>query len=463
MQTPTTYSQATELLFTSKPTSYFAAIQETAKEHGLEITADATNMLDGLLCHFSFVIISLGKTMRPVPSLKDFLYCINIMGFSDLLSDVAIHQSYTTPVYGNITDFFTALNRQFVLYLFSYLKQQECMIMEEVQAPALLTETDLHTALIHFFPHTYLFENSEFRKTNSAYIGPWKFHNGGRGNCLFYSLRQLITVWKAWRKIDAGSYPGDFYYSLWPQRPSGTNAQEQRAYLKAEAKMEEDSVNLRKSTANYFLEDLNSLMPGNLALSYTAEGKIIERPMTKGDFIYMAKEGDLKLEPDFTQQRNEWAKSWCTKAKADGEWGCMRMITGFAHIIKDPRSIALYFFRVNEKERSRSLDRTDEECIQPPGASKVVAKDMDAILQMPVKRMEDEIKVGHSGPSLKTLGTTVPEYTLDLWTAERAEVQRHCALYHEGGAHWCVLVSALQYEELRRYTNIDSVARPLFT
>jgi hypothetical protein len=57
----------------------------------------------------------------------------------------------------------------------------------------------------------------------------------------------------------------------------------------------------------------------------------------------------------------------------------------------------------------------------------------------------------------------VKQGTWEEWKLARVEPQRHCALYHEGGRHWCVLVSAIQMEELRRFTNIDYVAKPLFT
>jgi hypothetical protein len=177
----------------------------------------------------------------------------------------------------------------------------------------------------------------------------------------------------------------------------------------------------------------------------------------------MAKEGDLKLEPEAEEERIAWSKKWCVRAQEKGEWGCMRMITGFANLIREPRSIALYFFNVNERERSRSLDRTEEQSIQPLGAPEVVSRDCDGILKLPVKRQEDDIRLSRTGEiAKKILGIKVKEGTLEQWHGPRAPLQRHCALYHEGGRHWCVLVSAIQMEDLRRCSNIDEIAKPLF-
>jgi hypothetical protein len=303
-----------------------------------------------------------------------------------------------------------------------------------------------------------LFDNSEFTRTNSAYIGPWKLMNGGEGNCLFYSLRQLITIWRALRMNDSDKEGEEL--TLWPERPSSGSPLE-RKYKKAIVKFKEDSHRLRHASANYFLKDLDGVIPGGHKISYMKEKEVVERDMTKSDFIYMAKDGDLKLEPEFCEERKTWATRWCAKAKENGEWGCMRMITGFAHIIIEPRSLALYFFKTNERDRSRTLERTDEQSIQTPGAPPVISREEDAILRLPLKRMEDEIRV-RGDIAQKTLGLCVKQGTAESWSLPRAPLQRHCALYHEQGRHWCVLVSALQREELRKYTNIDTVAKPLF-
>lgn len=472
-------------------------IQSKAKEFDLCITPEGLNMLDAVLCHFTFVAVGTTQTLpRDTPSQKDYEYCLKIMGFGEMLSgpfgDFLSGQAKTLGLDGetcaDLPTFLSDILERIVNRVLDICRSQECMIVEELAVPNQVSETDIYSAMVSLFKHTFLFENSEFRRTNSAYIGPWKFNNGGRGNCLFYSLRQLITVWKAQRKIDAGASPGDFFFSLWPEKPdpatvwSGTEETSMqnllRTYKKSVEKMERESHRLRISSARYFSDDLDALVPGEEnKLSFMKDGQIIHRRMTKADFIYTAKEGDLKLEPEFEDERKQWARAWCERAQQNGEWGCMRMITGFAHLIKVPRCIAMYFFRVNERERSRALERTDEQTIKLEGCPDMVARDQDSILKLPVKRMEDEIRVnsksagGGGGAEsgemqeipLKKLGLLVKQGTWEDWKLPRVAPQRHCALYHEGGRHWCVLVSAIQMEELRRFTNIDYVAKPLFT
>ena len=413
----------------------------------------ALNLLDGILCHYAFVLVGLAQTMQETPSQSDYEYCTTTMGFP-----LAVDEEKKP----SLAHFMASQLIFFVENTIQRSSFSESMLTDEVVVSHHVSETDLHSVLWDTHRKTFLFENTEFRRTNSAYIGPWKLYNGGRGNCLFYSFRQLVSIWKVQRKLDNKSKThslGKAYCVLWPQ----PNKDEEREYKKLCAKMEEDSEKLRECSANYFLNDLKSLMPGNHKVSYMHEGNVIERAMTKADFIYMAKEGDLKLEPEAEEERIAWSKKWCVRAQEKGEWGCMRMITGFANLIREPRSIALYFFNVNERERSRSLDRTEEQSIQPLGAPEVVSRDCDGILKLPVKRQEDDIRLSRTGEiAKKILGIKVKEGTLEQWHGPRAPLQRHCALYHEGGRHWCVLVSAIQMEELRRCSNIDEIAKPLF-
>lgn len=463
MQTLLSFEQVTEALLKGKPSSYIPPILQKASELNVELVPEASNMLDGILCQFNFVILSTTKTLRNIPSCEDYTYVLNIMGFSSLLI-----QDSSKPEYPDIFAMFSSLTKSFVKKILTHCAGQECMVVEEISIMRILSLSDVHGAIRACFANTFLFDNSEFRKTHSAYIGPWKLHNGGKGNCLFYSLRQLITIWKILRKIDNGSQPGEFFYSLWPQKPVQNGSFQtyfpsQQEFLKAEDKMEKDAEKLRRESADFFLRDLNAPMPGNHKVSYEdSQKQIIERELTRGDFIYMAKEGDLKLQPEFTEQRNEWARLWCRKAKENGEWGCMRMITGFSHLITEPRTIALYFFNVNERERTRTLERTDDQCIQPPGAPDIISKENDAILKLPTKRLEDEISFSPSTLPLKSLTIEIAESSPEEWNAPRAPLQRHCALYHERKVHWCVLISALQMQELRRFTNIDTFASPLF-
>ena len=440
------FQDATAKLVSGAPTTFSVAIRTSLREQnpGSELTPEALNMLDGILCHFSFVLLSLAQTMRQYPSEEDVRYCLKTMGFG------ACQSPFPAP---NLTEFLTVVLATLTRTILCETKDVS-VIVEEMQVEQSISETDLHTALLSLFPSTYLFTNSEYTRTNSAYIGPWKFMNGGEGNCLFYSLRQLITVWRALRNVDEQK-TADMHF-LWPERQEG----QEKKYKKSLVKFKEDSHRLRHASANYFLKDLDGAIPGGHKVSFMKDKEIVERPMTKADFIYMDKDGDLKLEPEHAEERKAWATKWCAKAKENGEWGCMRMITGFAHIIVEPRSLALYFFKVNERERSRTLERTDEQSIQTPGAPPVIAREHDAILCLPVKRMEDDIRI--RGESLKTLGLQVRQGTSETWSQPRAPLQRHCALYHEGGRHWCVLVSALQREELRLLTNIDTVAKPLF-
>jgi hypothetical protein len=443
----------TQSLLQGEAVSFASEIERMAKEKSVTYSPRALNLLDGILCHYSFVVIGLAQTMREVPSQSDYEYCLHTLGFT-------FHREATQTV--NLTTFWSS---HLMNFLSSIIQQSscisDCMITDEVVVSSVVSESELYNVLYEAHRKTFLFQNSEFRKTNAAYIGPWKLYNGGRGNCLFYSFRQLISIWKIQRKIDSGMRA---FCSLWPLQSESKSPEDVREYKKQCSKMEEDSEKLRESSANYFLNDLESLMPGNHKVSYMHESQVTERAMTKADFIYMAKEGDLKLEPEFQEERSTWAKHWCIKAKEKGEWGCMRMITGFANLIRDPRSIALYFFNVNERERTRSLDRTDEQSIQPFGAPEVVSRENDGILKFPLKRMEDDIRVPRTGElQKKILGVKVKQGTLEQWHSPRAPLQRHCALYHESGRHWCVLVSAIQMEELRKFTNIDDVAKPLFS
>jgi len=445
------FNEASAKLLSGAPTTFSVAIRSSLKEQNPrgEITLDALNMLDGILCHFSFIVLSLAQTMREFPSEEDVRYCIKTMGFERCLSP------FPAPC---LTDFMSVVLANLTRTILCETKQSVSIIVEEMEVEETISEADVHTSLLAMFPQTYLFDNSEFTRTNSAYIGPWKLMNGGEGNCLFYSLRQLITVWRTLRNVDENRAAD--MHALWPERITG-NAEQERKYKKALVKFKEDSHRLRHASANYFLKDLDGLIPGGHKVSYMKDKEVAERSMTKADFIYMDKEGDLKLEPEFAEERKAWATKWCAKAKENGEWGCMRMITGFAHIIVEPRSLALYFFKINERERSRVLERTDEQSIQTPGAPAVVAREQDAILCLPVKRVEDEIRVRGDIP-LKNLRLQLRLGTAESWKSTRAPLQRHCALYHEGGMHWCVLVSALQREELRKFTNINSVAKPLF-
>jgi hypothetical protein len=443
----------TQSLLQGEAVSFASEIARMAEEKGVTYSPRALNLLDGIVCHYSFVVIGLAQTMREVPSQSDYEYCLSVLGFTF---------SCEATQTANLTTFWAS----HLMHFLSNIIQRsscisDCMITDEVVVSNVVSESDLHNVLYDAHKKTFLFQNSEFRRTNSAYIGPWKLYNGGRGNCLFYSFRQLISIWKVQRKIDSGSKA---YCTLWPQQTECKSPEDLREYKKQCSKMEEDSEKLRESSSNYFLNDLTSLMPGNHKVSFMQDTQVVERPMTKADFIYMAKEGDLKLEPDFQEERIAWAKKWCVRAKEKGEWGCMRMITGFANLIREPRSIALYFFNVNERERTRSLDRTEEQSIQPLGAPEVVSRENDGILKLPQKRMEDDIRVLRSGElQKKTLGLRVKQGTLEQWHSPRAPLQRHCALYHESGRHWCVLVSAIQMEELRKFSNIDEVAKPLFS
>ena len=485
-----TYLSAMSALLQNQPCTFARMIQTKATELELCLTPEGVNLLDGLLCQFVFVVVGTTQSLpRSIPSQKDYEYCLIIMGFGEYLTGpygVSSGQKRAldwTDGCADLPTFLSEIVERMVNSVLDACKDQDCMIVEEMSVPNQVSEIELYSAISTLFKHTYLLRNSEFRKTNSAYIGPWKFNNGGRGNCLFYSLRQLITVWKAQRKIDSGAFPGYFFFSLWPEKPEAASGTEEtsmqnlmRAYKKSVEKMEKDSHRLRVSSAKYFSDDLDALIPGEEnKISFMKDGQVLNRRMTKADFIYTAKEGDLKLEPEFEDERKQWARAWCERAQQNGEWGCMRMITGFAHLIKEPRCIAMYFFRVNERERSRVLERTDEQTIKLEGCPEMVARDQDSILKLPVKRMEDEIRVHRSSSAdgggagdmqefpLKQLGLIVKQGTLEDWKLPKVAPQRHCALYHEGGRHWCVLVSAIQMEELRNFTNIDYVAKPLFT
>jgi hypothetical protein len=442
------FQDATAKLIGGEPTTFSIAIRVSLKEQNASasINPEALNMLDGLLCHFTFILLSLSQTMREFPSQEDVKYCAKVMGFGQCLSP------FPSP---SLSELVSVILAKLTRNIFDETLKEKSVIVEEMDVGESISDTDLHTTLQELYPKTYLFDNSEFIKTNSAYIGPWKLMNGGEGNCLFYSLRQLITIWRTLRNLD-DKKEGEVH-TLWPEKLPG----QEKRYKKTLTKFKEDSHRLRHASANYFLKDLDGTIPGIHRVSFMKDKIIQEREMTKADFIYMAKDGDLKLEPQYEDERKAWATKWCEKAKENGEWGCMRMITGFAHIIVEPRSIAIYFFKINERERSRSLERTDEQSIQTHGALPVISKDRDAILHLPVKRVEDEIRVRGEIP-LKRLGLCVKKGSAESWNLARAPLQRHCALYHEDGRHWCVLVSALQREELRQFTNIDTVAKPLF-
>jgi hypothetical protein len=475
------YLPAMRTLLNNEPCSFSSLIQKKAKELDITLTQEGTNLLDGLLCHFTFIIVGTTQSMpREVPSQKDYEYCLRVMGFGDFINGpIGNFLSLAEPqeTKADLPTFFSEILDRIVNRVLEECASQECMVVEEMAVPPEISETDIFSSLYKLFKKTYLFENSEFRKTNSAYIGPWKLNNGGKGNCLFYSLRQLISIWKAQRKIDAGAPPGDFCFSLWPEEPKlmtlWSSCEElspqnvMRSYKKCVEKMESESHRLRISSAKFFSEDLDSLIPGDENnISYMKDGQVLNRRMTKADFIYTAKEGDLKLEPEFQEERKQWANAWCIRAQQNGEWGCMRMITGFAHLVRSPRCIAMYFFRNNERERSRTLERTDEQTIKLEGCPPMIGKEHDSILKLPVKRMEDEIRISRNSETAeipkKILGLIVKHASFEQWNLPRADPQRHCALYHEGGRHWCVLVSAIQMEELRRFTNIDFVAKPLF-